>query len=157
MGVIQNSLNSMLATVMGGVIGMKHIQGQQEQLKQSEMAEIPKKMMELSELDEQADKDVQTLDTYKSEIEKYGQGQIKTYLPGDDKNPIWVNKAGNEEEWSNQFQMSLKGLRRSAGEITARQMQRELTKNRFDELMRKHIDPEFKGYDVLTNKEEGKK
>lgn len=156
MGVIQNSLNSMLATLMGGVIGAKHIAGQQKQLEQSEMTEIPKKMIELGELDEQIDKDAQTLDTFKGDIKKYGQGQIKTYLPNDRENPIWVNKSGNEEEWSNQFQMSLKGLRKAASEIAARQMQRGLTVSRFDELVKKHIDPEFKGYDVLTNKKEGK-
>ena len=39
---IQSSVNQSIATVMGGVLGVKHIGAQQEQLKQAEAAEMTK-------------------------------------------------------------------------------------------------------------------
>lgn len=138
MGVIQNSLNSMLATVMGGVIGMKHIQGQQKQLEASEMAEIPKLLNEVGRLDFEESKDIEVLEGYQKDIEQYGKGKMKTYLPNDTENPIWVDRGANMEEWSNQYQMSLRGLRQASTEMTSKQMQKQLSKQRFDELYEKY-------------------
>lgn len=42
MGVIQNSLNTMLGAITGGVLATKHVGAQQEQLKQAEAMEMGK-------------------------------------------------------------------------------------------------------------------
>ena len=140
MGVIQNSMNTALATLMGGMLGIQHIKGQQEQLKSSELKELVgleeesiKKDKELSEAHEKAE-------GYSQDLVKHYQGKFKTYLPNDRENPIWVDKSVNQEEWSTQKQMAERGLFSANQEIEAKFTGQTLIDNRIKELKGKYGD-----------------
>lgn len=138
MGVIQNSLNQSLVTVMGGIVGMKHIQGQQEATKQAEIKELTNLKEQLPKIEadiEAADKQRIELESDKS---KYEQGQFKAYVPGDTENPIWVPNTGNEDSWSLQKEMTITGLKSAINEIESKGERHLLMQNRIKELEGKY-------------------
>lgn len=139
MGVIQNSLNSMLATLMGGAIGMKHIAGQKEQQAINERNELMNLQGEDFRLTQEINKKDEEMKSLSEDVSKYNEGKYKAYLPDSD-TPVWVDKSTNIEEWSNQRDMAIKGLKSSQSNIDDKLNQKSLIQIRIDELNEKHKD-----------------
>ena len=146
MGVIQNSLNSMLATIMGGVIGMKHIEGQQEQLKSSELMELAslgdKEIESKKELIESAEKYVGA----RKESDLIEKGQMKLYT-NDSKEPVWVDKKYDEGEWSTQRNKAKTAVESAKKEVNSKALTHLLIQRRQKELEGKYgsdIDEEIR-------------
>ncbi len=139
MGVIQNSLNSMLATVMGGVIGMKHIQGQQAALKQAEISELVDLSGKAPALDKELAQKTSVRENLLADQKELNKGNIQLQFPGEEGN-IWIKASGKEglDELSKQKEMNIKALRSSEREIEASGLRQLLMSQRIDELRNKY-------------------
>lgn len=128
MGVIQNSLNTMLATVMGGVLGAKHLANQAKQTafaEQNELAgllkDVPKeKNVEIPEAQENAALYQKAVDLNKEDVMSDAmQGRIS---PKKVKNLVAAKKA----------------LEVAQGELESKQLQAKLHEQRKKELQEKY-------------------
>ena len=84
MGAIQNSLNSMLATVMGGVLGMKHIQKQNAALKQAEINELVDLSEKAPKLDKELEDKASERENLLSDARQLNKGNIQLQFPGEE-------------------------------------------------------------------------
>ena len=138
MGVIQNSMNTMLATVMGGVLGMQHIKGQEAAKEAQLKAVAATEKKELAEL--QADiPNIKYGELKELNIEKKN---LKTDIS--DKKTIrdLAVMEGSEEsrieELNKDINKTSNALKVTEGKIKGKKMQLKLKEARFQELGQKY-------------------
>ena len=139
MGAIQNSLNSMLATVMGGVLGMKHIQKQNAALKQAEISELVDLSGKAPKLDKELEDKASERENLLSDARQLNKGNIQLQFPGEE-GSVWIKASGKEglDELSKQKEMNIKALQNSKREIEASGLHKLLMSQRIDELRSKY-------------------
>lgn len=137
MGVIQNSLNQALATIMGSVLAGKHVYSQQQQLRRSEINEfLDLKDKDLA-LQQELNEDYKNLENMQDENKMYSQNKFKAYLPNDQENPVWVNKSVDENEFNVQKSKAAYALKTAQQAIENKGTRDLLIQNRIDELKEK--------------------
>lgn len=136
MGVIQNSLNQALATVMGGVLGMKHIQGQQAALKSAELNELATLSREVPEL--------KNIEQPEAQAEKDLNQSAVRLIDEDIKNQAIKTGTISTAKIKNIVQAK-KGLEVAQGKLDEKNLQLQLKKQRFDELSKKYEKELSKG------------
>lgn len=136
MGVIQNSLNQALATVMGGVLGMKHIQGQQASLKSAELNELATLSREVPEL--------KNIEQPEAQAEKDLNQSAVRLIDEDIKNQAIKTGTISTAKIKNVVQAK-KGLEVAQGKLDEKNLQLQLKKQRFDELSKKYEKELSKG------------
>ena len=127
MGVIQNSMNQMLATVMGGALGIKHIQGQQSNLKAAELSE-------LADLPEKVSTNEKYINALKNDAESQ-EKEIEIVKAGTPDNPITNPEDINYTE----LQIAEKALKETEGKLESAKMRQKLWTARQKELENKYI------------------
>ena len=139
MGAIQNSLNSMLATVMGGVLGMKHIQKQNAALKQAEINELVDLSEKAPKLDKELEAKTSERENLLSDARQLNKGNIQLQFPGEE-GSIWIKANGKEglEELTRQKEMNIRALKSSKNEIEASSLHKILMNQRIKELKNKY-------------------
>lgn len=136
MGVIQNSLNQALATVMGGMLGMKHIQGQQAALKSAELNELATLSREVPEL--------KNIEQPEAQAEKDLNQSAVRLIDEDIKNQAIKTGTISTAKIKNIVQAK-KGLEVAQGKLDEKNLQLQLKKQRFDELSKKYEKELSKG------------
>lgn len=157
MGVIQNSMNQMLATVMGGVLGLKHIKGQAES---NEIKDNILKNQQIETKANAAEARTKAKIAKNEFINKEKEEYIKT---GEEianiKNveiPELERKESNIQRWQKnqqqtfgkratvrnlenvEYQKSVEALNETQGKLKAKQTQLMLKEARFNELDKKY-------------------
>ena len=129
MGVIQNSLNTMIATVAGSILGAKHIEQQTAQVKTSELAELAGLEEEVPKIkfEEQpaAEETTQTLETAHQRIGEDLDRKLETqgsFTAADARNATMATRA----------------LKIAQGELSSKNLQLKLKEQRLNELRNKY-------------------
>ena len=136
MGVIQNSLNQALATVMGGMLGVKHVQGQQAALKSAELNELATLSREVPEL--------KNIEQPEAQAEKDLNQSAVRLIDEDIKNQAIKTGTISIAKIKNIVQAK-KGLEVAQGKLDEKNLQLQLKKQRFDELSKKYEKELSKG------------
>ena len=138
MGVIQNSLNTMLAAVMGGVAGAKHLNQQAKAVKSGEINELLNLQDASAKLETELGEASKNVEKMREEGKMYDQGKFKAFLPGDTENAVWIDKSFDQAEFDKQKAMQIKGLKISESEIERKGTRNLLMQKRIDELTDKY-------------------
>ena len=149
MGVIQNSLNQALATVMGSVAAAKHFGNQRAQMERSEMIELSDLIADVPAGQAKLDQEQANYNEMVNERNMYEHGKFKAYLPGDTENAVWIDKNLDPSEFDKQRIMQQKALKVAGDKIKGGILRNYLMRQRRDELAHK--------YDVNINPENGGK
>jgi ATP-dependent protease HslVU (ClpYQ) ATPase subunit len=129
MGVIQNSLNTMIATVAGSILGAKHIQGQQASLKSAELNELATLSREVPELKniEQPEAAAETALNEKA-VNLIGDNIMNQALKSGTISPAKVKN----------LTAAKMGLEVAQGKLDEKNIQLQLKQQRFNELSKKY-------------------
>lgn len=129
MGVIQNSLNTMIATVAGSILGAKHIEQQAAQVKTSELAELSKLSEEVPKL--------KNVDIPEAEKQVAFDEKAKNLAEEDILNQALKTGTISAAKIKNAVAIK-KGLEMSQGKIDAKNLEHMLKEKRLEELKQKY-------------------
>ena len=137
----QNSLNTMLATIAGGVgiIASKgnFKQTDTEDTKTKELSEFAGLNESIAKLEHSTIPKLESdVSSAEKDLSKYQEGQMKLY--DNQNNPTWVSGKADEEEYNKQAQIAEHALKEAQGVLKGKQLQLELKKKRFEELNNKY-------------------
>lgn len=139
MGVAQNSLNNVIATIAGGVVAGTHLYQQGKMLKTSEMQELAG-LKESIPQEEAAVKNAETeakvAELRKKAIDKgfNPEGLEVDVSTNSYMGPMRLNTVGLDYD----KRKALEGLTTAQGVLAGKQAQLELKKTRFEELRKKY-------------------
>ena len=137
MGVIQNSLNTMIATVAGSILGAKHIEQQAAQVKTSELSELASLSKEIPEIKNVDVPEAQaTRDFDAKAAQLIEEDMMKEVAQG----RLPVKKLQN-------LTAQRKALEISQGKLDEKNLQKTLKEQRFAELKKKYANE----YENATN------